>query len=261
MNQFVHRSFASAPDAIESGLVAAVERSELRHHPFDHICMEQVLGPHRYLSLLAAMPERNFYHELSHKDAMRADGSSTRLRMYLYPELLWRLPVEQRQIWMPVARALCSPGLEDAFKRKFRTALENRFGKPVDRIGIYPVPILLRDQPGYRIGIHADAPSKAITVQFYLPGDASQHHLGTIFHEGESGQSAKRTTQVPFLPMSGYAFPVSLTESWHSAATTSDTDGERVSMMVTYYVADDVAMWLKYRLRRVGLLFGLHPNG
>jgi hypothetical protein len=261
MNQIVHRYSASAPDTIENGLVAAVERSELRHRPFDHICMEQVLEPRRYQSLLAAMPDRRFYHELSHQDAMRADGSSTRLRMYLYPELLWRLPVEQRQVWMPVARALCSRALEDAFKRKFRTVLEHRFGRPVDRIGVYPIPILLRDQPGYRIGIHADAPSKAITVQFYLPGDASQRHIGTIFHEGESGEAARRTTQMPFLPMSGYAFPVSLTESWHSAATTSEADGERVSMMVTYYVADSAALWLKYRLRRAGLLFGVHPRG
>src|SRR5690554_6692142 len=70
-----------------------------------------------------------------------------------------------------------------AFKRKFRAALEERFGKPAEKIGVSPIPILLRDQPGYRIGIHSDKETKAITVQFYLPGDASQEKIGTIFHQ------------------------------------------------------------------------------
>lgn len=259
MNQFTQRAFEVGPEGIERQLLSAVERSQLRKRPFDHIYFDGAFDPRVYDSLLAAMPDRRHYHELSHSDAMRADGSSTRLRMYLYPELLWRLPATQRRIWLPLARTLCSKRLENAFKAKFRSALEERFGKPAAHIRLYPIPILLRDEPGYRIGVHSDALSKAITVQFYLPADDSKRHLGTIFHEGESGEAAKRTTQMPFMPASGYAFPVSATKSWHSAATSAPADGERVSMMVTYYVADDVMSWLKYRWRRAKLLAGLHP--
>jgi len=250
----------SATRAIEDFLVDAVERSELSHDPFDHIYMENVLPRREYETLLASMPDRHFYHELRHQDAIR-NGHSTRYRLYLYPESLRRLPAAQQAVWAPVAHAFCSTRLEQAFKRKFRAALEERFGKSVGRIGLYPIPILLRDQPGYRIGIHADAPSKAITVQFYLPRDDRQRHLGTLFHEGESGPPASRMTQMLFMPASGYAFPVSLTESWHSAAQTSEADGERISMMVTYYVADSLTGWLKYRLRRLGLRAGWHPQG
>ena len=123
-----------------------------------------------------------------------------------------------------------------------------------------PIPILLRDQPGYRIGIHSDVARKAITVQLYLPADESQRDLGTIFHDDKDGERAARTTKMPFLPASGYAFPVALTKSWHSAATASDGAGERVSMMVTYYVADGPFTWLKYRLRRALLWIGVHPE-
>ena len=260
MNRVAQREFAAGPPSIETEFVHAVARSELKHQPFDHIYMEGVFDPDSYAVLLAAMPERRFYHQLRHRDALRKDGSSTRLRMYLYPELMWRLPAEQRRAWLPVARALCSKELENAFKKKFRAALEKRFGKPVEKIGVYPVPILLRDQPGYRIGIHSDVKSKAITVQFYLPSDNSQRNIGTIFHEGDRGAKAKKTTRMPFMPASGYAFPVALTKSWHSAATTTKKDGERVSMMVTYYVADDLGSWLKRRLRRFGSFFGLHPE-
>jgi hypothetical protein len=125
---------------------------------------------------------------------------------------------------------------------------------------MYPIPILLRDQPGYKISIHSDVRKKAITVQYYLPGDASQRDLGTIYHESNTGDGAKRTTQMPFMPASGYAFPVSLTKSWHSAATASDGDGERVSMMVTYYVADSFGRRLYWKARRALLSLGIHSS-
>lgn len=247
-------------EAVEQQFVSAVDRAELRHQPFDHVYMEDVLDPASYHSLLAAMPDRRFYHDLMHRDAVQKDGSSTRLRMYLYPELLRGLPEHQRRAWMPTARALCSKQLELAFKRKFRGSLEQRFGKSAEKIGVYPVPILLRDQPGYRIGIHSDVKKKAITVQFYLPRDESQRHIGTLFHESNSGAGAEKTTRMPFLPASGYAFPVSLAKSWHSAATTGPNDGERVSMMVTYYVADSLSRRLYWLARRALLSLGIHSS-
>jgi hypothetical protein len=256
----VKRKAANPSAPVEQQLVAAVERAELRNKPFDHIYMEGVLDPGSYRDLLAAMPDRRFYHDLRHRDALRKDGSSTRLRMYLYPEMLRSLPEEQKRVWLPVARALCSPALEEAFKRKFRSAIEERFGKPAEKIGVYPIPILLRDQPGYKISVHSDVPTKAVTVQFYLPKDESQRGIGTIFHESDKGAGAKKTTKMAFLPSSGYAFPVSLTKSWHSAAATTEDDGERVTMMVTYYVADRPMTWLKYRLRRALLRVGWHPE-
>jgi hypothetical protein len=248
------------PQSVEQQLVAAVERAELQHKPFDHIYMQDVLDPESYDALLAALPDRRFYHDLMHRDAVRKDGSSTRLRMYLYPELLGRLSADQKRIWLPIASALCSPALEKAFKQKFRGALEERFGKPAEQIGVIPVPILLRDQPGYRISIHSDVPKKAITVQFYLPCDESQRDLGTIFHENNSGPGAQKTTQMPFMPASGYAFTVALTKSWHSAATATDGDGERVSMMVTFYVADSLPRRLYWMARRALLSLGIHSD-
>jgi len=251
---------ARSTASVEQKLVDAVDRSELRQKPFDHIYMEHVLDPASYDALLAAMPDRRFYHDLRHRDAVREDGTSTRLRMYLYPELLRKLPADQKKVWMPLARALCSRELETAFKRKFRESLEERFRKKAERIGFYPVPILLRDQPGYRISIHSDVPKKAITVQFYLPRDDSQRGIGTIFHESDHGEGAKRTTQMPFMPATGYAFPVSLTKSWHSAATSTESDGERVSMMVTYYVADSPFRRLYWQARRALLSLGFHSD-
>jgi hypothetical protein len=255
------RAEASAPGAAmpEFDLVRVVDRTPLREEPFDHIQMENVFPPAFYRQMLDAMPAREKFHQLYHRDALRTDGSSTRLRLYLYPENLWRLPKPQRAVWGKVVAALSAPELELAFKRKFRAALEERFQMPAERVPLYPVPILVRDQPGYRIGIHADALSKAITVQFYLPSDAAQVHLGTIFHTTRADDGADRPVAMRFLPASGYAFAVQRKESWHSAPTTTESDGERRSIMLTYYVDEELKRF-KRRTQRLGIFFGRYPK-
>ena len=69
--------------SVQQQLVDAVGRSDVRHKPFDHIYMEDVLDGPSYRALLAGMPDRSFYHYLKHRDALRPDGTSTRLRLYL----------------------------------------------------------------------------------------------------------------------------------------------------------------------------------
>jgi len=244
----------------ETAFMSVIDGTALQIEPFDHVQLSELFDADFYQQLLAHLPDTSFFHELRHRDAIRPDGSSTRLRLYLYPEGLWRLPTAVRERWLPLARLLSSRELQDVFKRKFQRALEARFGRPIDQLSFFPVPIIVRDLPGYRIGIHSDVLTKAITVQFYLPCDASQNGIGTLFHEGKTGEAAQRTTQMPFLPACGYAFPVQAQESWHSAATTTEADGERRSIMLTYYVQDTAATWISRRFNRVRSFFGMHPN-
>lgn len=253
---------ASAPPEApqELDLVRVVERAALRHTPFDHIRMENVFPAALYREMLEHLPAAERYHPLNHPDARQADGTSTRLRLYLYPESLLRLPRAQRLVWGKVAAALSAQELETALKRKFRTALEDRFQQPAERIPLYPVPILVRDFPGYRIRIHADSLKKAITVQLYLPSDTSQAHLGTIFHATGQDDGTDQPITMQFLPSSGYAFPVRRKESWHSAPTTTEADGERQSILLTYYVDDSFEMKRKWRLERAKIFFGRYPK-
>jgi hypothetical protein len=251
---------ATPADAPVLELARVVDRSPLCDAPFDHIVLQEVFPRAFYRAMLERFPAGAAFHPLHHRDAMQPDGSSTRHRLYLYPESLWRLPAAQRAIWRAVAEALCAPELQLAFKRKFRAALEDRFQQEAERLPLYPVPILVRDLPGYRIGIHADALIKAITVQFYLPRDATQAHLGTVFHTGQSGDESDRPVTMPFLPASGYAFAVRRKESWHSVPATRAADGERRSIMLTYYVDQGSRPKLKRRLQRLGILFGRNPR-
>jgi hypothetical protein len=244
----------------QPSVISRIDETALETQPFDHVYLQQLFTPEHYRELLKNLPDARFFHELSHEDARRPDGSSTRHRFYLYPEQLRRLPAEQRRLWLPLSRLLMSRELQNAFKRKFRNALEARFGRSIDQLNFYPVPIVVRDLPGYRIGIHSDVMRKAITVQFYLPDDDSQQHIGTIFHEGRTGAAAQRTKKMQFLPASGYAFPVQSQASWHSAATVAEADGERRSIMLTYYVQDRPKWWFARRFDRLRSRFGLHSS-
>src|SRR5262245_34330423 len=170
-------------------IVRCVEASALETKPFDHVYMEGVFPAGYYRQLLDRLPDVRRYRELRNRDAMQPDGRSARRKFYLYPEMIALLPAEQRAFWLELSRALRSQTLQEVFKHKFRAALERRFGRSIDRLWFYPVPMLLRDLGGYRIGIHGDSVSKAITVQFYLPADDAQSHLGTVFHEGRQGEA------------------------------------------------------------------------
>jgi hypothetical protein len=248
------------PPVAPLDLVSRVESSPLVKEPFAHIYLEQVFTPDYYRRLLRSLPDTGSYRELRHRDAIQSDGRSARRRFYLFPEHVRLLPVEQRALWLEVSRALRSRALQEAFKRKFRASLERRFGRSIERLRFYPVPLLLRDFHGYRIGIHGDSLSKAITVQLYLPPDESQAHLGTQLHEARDGAGAQRITRLPFRPASGYAFPVVYHESWHSVARTQPADGTRNSIMLTYFVQDRPLDWLAERFKRWWLFAvrGLH---
>ena len=100
--------------------------------------------------------------------------------------------------------------------RSLAPGLERRFGKDFSSVGMYPIPVLTRDIPGYRITPHTDTQWKGMTIQLYLPRDAAATHIGTIFHERLPDGSLRKACQMKFAPNTGYAFAVG-DNTWHSA--------------------------------------------
>jgi len=129
--------------------------------------------------------------------------------------------------------------------------LEKRFGPGYARTGFFPIPILTRDIPGYRISPHTDTHWKGITVQLYLPRDASTSHIGTIFHERLPNTNLKKVTQMQFVPNSGYAFAVD-DNSWHSADPVGSEVKTRDSILLTYFVDAGPLRILRNRGKRLG---------
>jgi hypothetical protein len=242
-----------AVDRLRDFLVTSVDAALAFDGPFGHLVLDRVFPDDVYAALLANMPNATDYRPMHGRSKGHdlADGTHTRVKIDLFPEYIRHLPPEKRGIWQVIGQALCSPALRDAFVHRLGPALERRFGAGYANIGMYPVPVLTRDIPGYLITPHTDTRWKGITVQLYLPRDHSTTHIGTIFHEKRPDGSLPKAKQMTFAPNTGYAFAVG-TDTWHSADAVGPEVTSRDSILLTYFVDAGALRFLRNRGKRLG---------
>ena len=147
----VRRRSGSAEAPSSSNWLPRSNAAELRQRAIRPHLHGRVLDRKAMRRLLAAMPDRRFYHDLKHRDALREGRQQHPTEDVPLSGAASRLPRSSGGCGCRSPERFARDELEEAFKRKFRSALEERFGKPAEKIGVYPIPILLRDQPGYRI--------------------------------------------------------------------------------------------------------------
>jgi hypothetical protein len=225
--------------------------------PFYHLQFDRIFPSDFYTEMLRTMPDENDYRPMSGKSKMgssRPDGKPTRTKIDLFPEYIRHLPARKYAVWDVVGRVLRSEAVKTALIRKLEPGLKRRFGENFTSVGLYPVPILTRDVPGYRVFKHTDSLWKGITVQLYLPADSSNKNIGTIFHERLPDGTKPKVTQMPFAPNSGYAFAV-WNDTWHSAKPVGPEVKTRDSILLTYFVDGGIWRTLRNRARRVGNFF------
>jgi len=242
-----------AVERLRDFVVASVETAPASEAPFYHLVLERVFPDDVYAAMLANMPAASDYRPMHgrSKGLDLADGTHTRVKIDLFPEYIRHLPPQQRAIWDVVGAALCSAAVRDVFVRRLAPALERRFGSGYADVGMYPIPVLTRDIPGYLITPHTDTRWKGITVQLYLPRDHANTHIGTIFHEKLADGSLPKRKQMSFAPNSGYAFAVG-TDTWHSADPVGREVTTRDSILLTYFVDAGVLRCLRNRGKRLG---------
>lgn len=256
MDQSIGRKASDRRRAIESlsqFVVASVEAAKASEAPFHHLEFDRVFPENVYAAMLAAMPIASDYRPMSGraKGNDLADGAHTRVKIDLFPEYIRRLPPEKRPVWDVVGHALCSAPVKEALMWRLAPGLRQRFGADFAKVGMYPVPILTRDTPGYRISPHPDTHWKGMTIQLYLPRDHSATHVGTIFHERRPDGSMFKHSQMTFAPNTGYAFAVGA-NTWHSADTVGPEVPTRDSILLTYFVDAGIVRYLRNRGKRIG---------
>jgi hypothetical protein len=254
LNQTQHRR---AVEDVSRFVASAVEAARAGDSPFHHLVFERVFPEQVYATILAAMPLASDYRPMSgrSKDRDLAHGAPTRVKIDLFPEYIRKLPPEKRAVWDVVGRALCSHEVKQAFVRRLAPGLRQRFGADFAKVGMYPIPILTRDIPGYKIPPHPDTRWKGITVQLFLPRDDTTSHIGTIFHERLPDGSLPKRAQMKFLPNTGYAFAVG-EDTWHSADTVGPEVKTRDSILLTYFVDAGLLRFLRNRGKRIGNFLG-----
>jgi hypothetical protein len=140
--------------------------------------------------------------------------------------------------------------VKHAFLERLAVGLAQRFGTGFSKVGLYPIPILTRDVPGYFITPHPDTHWKAITAQLYLPPDETTLHVGTIFHERLQDESLPVRARMMFSPNTGYAFAVGK-QTWHSVDPVGPEVERRDSILLTYFVDTGPLHFFRNRGRRV----------
>jgi hypothetical protein len=231
-------------------VVAAIEAAAADAEPFRHLKLSAIFPQTLYAAMLEAMPVPRDYRPMSGRTKYtRTQDGGTRTKIDLFPEFIRHLPRAKRPVWRIVGRALCSPEVREAFRQRLAPGLERRFGARYRSLGLYPIPILTRDVPGYEIGIHPDTRSKAMTIQLYLPRDRSIEHVGTVFHRRTGETSYERALQMPFAPNTGYAFAVA-EDTYHSVDPVGPEVRTRDSILLTYFLDDAPLERTKNRVKR-----------
>jgi hypothetical protein len=242
-----------AVERLTDFVAQSVEAARAVEKPFFHLEFDRVFPDDVYAQILALIPESSDYRPMHGRSKGHdlADGTHTRVKIDLFPEYIRNLPAEKRALWDVVGRVLCSDKVKQAFVHRLAPGLSKRFGKDFAKVGMYPIPILTRDIPGYLITPHTDTRWKGITVQFYLPKDDVNTDIGTIFHEVLPDGSKPKHTQMRFAPNTGYAFAVG-GDTWHSADAVHNRVKTRDSILLTYFVDHGMLKVLRNRGKRIG---------
>jgi hypothetical protein len=241
--------------ALIEAIVANIRAGRLVDKPFHHIVFDRVFPDDIYAEIVAAMPTSAGYRPLPgrHNENIRDDSTATRVKLDLFPEYICHLPNEKRRVWEIVGRALRSTEVREALIRILSPMLKQRFGNGFAAVGMYAIPSLTRDIPGYHIRPHTDTSWKGITAQLYLPRDSSAAHVGTIFYERSPDGSLRHASQMKFAPNRGYAFVVG-SDTWHSVDPVADNVETRDSILLTYFVDAGLLRILRNRCKRLGNL-------
>lgn len=233
-------------------IVGSVEAARVVDVPFYHLEFDRVFPDDVYRSMLAGMPLHADYRSMHGRSRnVTANTPQTRVKIDLFPEYIRHLPDEKRAVWQSVGEALRSEPVKNAFRKSLAPMLEKRFGPQFAKVGMFPIPILTRDIPGYLITPHTDTHWKGITVQLYLPKDESNVNIGTIFHERLADGSMPKRAQMRFAPNTGYAFTVG-DDTWHSADRVGQEVTSRDSILLTYFVDSGILRVVRNRAKRIG---------
>jgi len=136
--------------------------------------------------------------------------------------------------------------------RRLAPALERRFGPEYREVGMFPIPILTRDVPKYKITPHTDTKWKGITVQFYLPPDDTTNDIGTIFTRSCRTAVCRRPRRCRSRRTAATPSRVG-SDSWHSADPVGPHVKTRDSILHTYFVDQGLLRVIRNRGRRVAI--------
>ena len=166
---------------VEKYVLYKILNTPLRRYPFPHIYVEEVFPDHFYTRLLDHFPPSETLPRITDVRPVRGKVYENRLVLPMLPEHISGLPEVYRSFWSETVPWLLGETFGRGVLSKFMDFIEKRF-KAARTMTFYPESLLVEDHVNYSLGPHTDAPSKVISLLFYLPYDASKSYLGTSIY-------------------------------------------------------------------------------
>ncbi len=209
------------PLDVAHDLDAALTAGDTYETPFP-LTVFRPFSAARYAAILNALPDDRHYQPLMHQDAVRPDGTSSRLVLPLNDEGLATLPPDQRDFWSDFAACMRSNPVRDAFLSHLEPHIVARYGHPLKDVPCFPTARLGRDFDGYRITPHPDAANRVYTAQAYLPADDSMSQAGTTIYRRDDAGEFHAVRRLSYLPDTAFCF-ARTDHTWHGVETLSLT--------------------------------------
>lgn len=236
----------SRDNKILNHVIASIDACDAHDEPFGHCYFENVFPEDYYQEILQRLPSAEEYHALNLKAWSRANGESTRDRMFLSKEGLEPLEGGQRKFWSTLTDVILSEQVKRAIYAKLWKDIALRFDleqHDVPDIVGHPRGVLFRDTDEYRIKPHPDGASRIVTMMYYLPQDMSQEDLGTSLYVKRPplkrlfGDKFEEVKRFPYRPNSGMAFVINRRRdrtSWHGRELLPPGSGVRNSILTQF---------------------------
>ncbi|MEK6749579.1 MAG: hypothetical protein AABY83_10280 [Pseudomonadota bacterium] len=226
-------------DDIEQALIYRVANATVYDYPYPHVYIQDIFPVEYYKQLLVHLPGDEQYARITDTGRVKGERYDARLVIDLAASKLEQLSVPQREFWQTCARYLLNGPFLAGVMSRFKRPIEDRFRSPAGaRISLESQLLLTRDKTSYNIGPHTDAPSKLLTLLFYLPHDHSQIHLGTSIYVAKNPDfrcaggphhpfsEFKKVTTARFAPNTVFGF-LRTDQSFHGVETITDAGVSR----------------------------------
>jgi len=169
------------PD-LDATLIQRITDAPTERDPFPHCIIDNIFPDEFYHSLLEHWPAANLFGSQATTGRVTSGAYKERMVFEFAPEQLARLDDARREFWRQVLHMLLDFRLNRSILDKFHDDIASRFFPqeiPTEAIGDSR---LISDRIGYAIGPHTDAPSRLVSLLFYLPTDSRLKHHGTSIY-------------------------------------------------------------------------------
>jgi len=224
---------------IEQALIYRVTNATVYDYPYPHVYIQDIFPADYYQEILDHLPADEHYVCISDTGRVKGERYAARFVIDLSTSTLEQLSPALREFWQTCARYLLGGPFLGGLMTRFKHPIEERFRQhTAGRVSLESQLLLTRDKTGYDIGPHTDAPSKLLTLLFYLPKDHGQTHLGTSIYVPKDPafrcpggphhpfEKFKKVTTARFAPNTVFGF-LRNDQSFHGVETIQDAEISR----------------------------------